>query len=160
MTRGRGVTEADDPGVADVEAFLAALPADQRADAETLIGLMGEATRSPARLWLGKVLGFGQYRYRYASCREGDSSPAGFAVTPRGLTIYMISGFVGYDDLLGPLGKHTTGKSCLYVRRLADIDLDVLRRLIQRSMRHVEATERAMGALPRMSEMPPWDAVD
>jgi hypothetical protein len=155
------VTRADDAGAADVEveALLATLPAAQRADAETLIGLMSEATRSPGRIGYEKIVGFGHYHYRYASGREGDSSPVGFAATSRGLTIYLISGFRGYDDLLGQLGKHTKTKYCLYVRRLADVNVDVLRRLIQRSVRHVEATERAMGAVPRLAEMPPWDAV-
>ena len=155
------MTKTDDPGAADVEveALLATLPAAQRADAETLIGLMSEATRSPARTGYAKIVSFGHYHYRYASGREGDSRPVGFAVTSRGLTIYLISGFRGYDDLLGQLGKHTTSKVCLYVHRLADVDLDVLRQLIQRSVRHVEATERVMGALPRLAQMPPWDAV-
>jgi hypothetical protein len=144
---------------AAVERLLASLPAAQRADAETLSGLMSEATGSAGRIGYEKIVGFGHYHYRYGSGREGDSSPAGFAMTSRGITIYLISGFRGYDDLLGQLGKHTKTKYCLYVRRLADVDLDVLRRLIQRSVRHVAATERALGAVPRLSEMPPWDAV-
>lgn len=149
---------AEQPRTADpeVEVILARLPTAQRAEAKTLIDIMGEATGTPARAWRAKIIGFGQVHYRYPSGREGDAGRVGFAVTPRGFTLYLMSGLVGYDDLLDGLGRHTVGKSCLYVRRLADVDLEVLRRLIDRCLGHLEQVERALGALPRMSDMPPW----
>ena len=144
-------TQAADP---EVEAILAKLPAAQRAEAETLIDLMSEATGEPAHAWRGKIVGFGQVHYRYPSGREGDTGRLGFAPTPRGFTLYLMSGLAGYDDILAGLGRHSIGKSCLYLRRLSEVDLDALRRLLARSARHLEQTEGAMGSLPRMDDMP------
>ena len=141
----------------EVEAILAKLPAAQRADAETLIEIMGEATGEPAYAWRNKIIGFGNVQYRYPSGREGDAGRVAFAATPRGFTLYLMSGMAGYDDILAGLGRHTTGKSCLYLRRLSEVDVAVLRRLIHRSARHLEQTEGALGALPRMDDMPAYE---
>ena len=108
-------------------------------------------------MWGPKLVGFGEYHYRYASGREGDASKIGFAPTARGLTIYLLSGMVGYEDLLDPIGAHTRGKLGLYVRRLADLDIDVLRQVLDRCVRHLDQVVRTRGSIPRMSEMPPWD---
>jgi hypothetical protein len=149
-----GATDRSTAADPEVGAILARLPAAQRADAETLIDIMSETTGEPAHAWRGKVIGFGQVHYRYPSGREGDAGRLGFAPTPRGFTLYLMSGMAGYDDILAGLGRHTTGKSCLYLRRLSEVDLDALRRLLERSARHLEQTEGALGSLPRMDDMP------
>ncbi len=136
------------------------LPAEQRQDAEALITLMRDVTGEPPKLWGSKIIGFGQYHYRYASGREGDAAAVGFAPRGKQLTLYLLSGMVGYDDLLGRLGKHTTGKACVYIRRLADVDRDVLRQLIERSVSHTRQVEAEMGGLPRMSAMPDYRPAD
>jgi hypothetical protein len=138
-----------------VTELLATFPDEQRRDAEDLIDLMRDVTGEEPKLWSQKIIGFGHYHYRYPTGREGDTGAVGFARRGKQLTLYLMSGMVGYDDLLGRLGKHTTGKSCLYLRRLSDVDRTVLRELIERSVQHVKQVEAEMGALPRMSDMPP-----
>jgi len=144
---------------AEVEAVVDAVPdPGVRADSRAFATLVTEVTGEPA--WLGspKIIGFGRCHWRYPTGREGDSAKVGFSPTPRGLTVYLMSGFVGYDDILGRLGRHSIGKSCLYLRRLEDVDGDALRALIDRSVRHIDQTVAALGALPRMSDMPPFEA--
>lgn len=85
-------------------------------------------------MWGPSIVGFGSYHYKYASGHEGDSALAAFAVRGRELVVYIMTGFDGRDDLLARLGKHKTGKVCVYIRRLADIDLQVLETLITRSI--------------------------
>lgn len=80
------------------------------------------------------MVGFGSYHYRYASGREGDWFLVGFAPRRKSLTVYIMDGFTEYESLLARLGKHSTGKSCLYLKRLDDVDLDVLEELIHRSV--------------------------
>ena len=139
-----------------VRELVAALPPGQREDAEALIELMRDVTGHEPTIGYERIIGFGQYHYRYASGREGDAAVIGFAPRGKQFTIYLTSGMVGYDDLLDRLGKHTTTKVCLYFRRLADLDQVVLRELIERSVDHVRQVEADLGALPRMSEMPPY----
>jgi len=123
------------PTGADVNAFVDTIPnVNRRADARALCVLLSEVTGEPPFLWGSSIVGFGSYHYRYASGREGDAPLASFA--PRGahLVIYLISGFTErHERLLERLGPHKAGKSCLYVKRLADINLDVLRQLVTRS---------------------------
>ena len=88
-------------------------------------------------MWGSSIVGFGSYHYRYASGREGDWFLTGFSPRKANLTLYIMSGFSRYAELLGKLGRHTTGKSCLYVKRLDDIDQDVLAQLIERSVEYV-----------------------
>lgn len=121
------------PTEASVTAFLGQLDDVKRRDAETVATIMEEVTGSPPVMWGSSIVGFGQYHYRYASGREGDFFVAGFAPRKRALTLYIMAGFSAYDALLPKLGKFTVGKSCLYVKRLADVDLAVLRELIERS---------------------------
>jgi hypothetical protein len=143
-------------GRAAVDELLATLPPQQREDADALVELMRDVTGEEPRLWGSKIVGFGQYHYRYASGREGDTGAVGFAPRGKQFTLYLMSGMAGYDDLLGRLGKVTTGKSCVYLRRLSDVDGNVLRELIERSVDHVKQVEAEMGALPRMAEMPAY----
>jgi hypothetical protein len=86
------------------------------------------------------MIGFGSYHYKYASGREGDWFAAGFAPRARDITLYIMGGFGKHDSLLAKLGKHKTGKGCLYIKRLSDVDVDVLTELIQRSVEHVTAS--------------------
>ena len=134
------------PTDASVEAFLDAVEDERkRSDARVVAGMMAEITGATAVMWGSSIVGFGSYHYRYASGREGDFLETGFSPRKRALTLYVMAGFSEYDDLLDRLGKHTTGKSCLYVKRLSDIDLDVLRELLQRSVAHIREKYSATG---------------
>jgi hypothetical protein len=107
---------------------------EQRNDARTLIALMRRVTKQEPRMWGPSIVGFGNYHYKYASGHEGESALAGFAVRGRELVVYIATGFEGRDVLLARLGKHKTGKVCVYIRRLANVDLKVLETLVARSV--------------------------
>ena len=120
---------------ASVEGFLAAVENDRRRqDSFAVLDLMKRVTGEEPKMWGTSIVGFGSYRYRYASGREGDWPRTGFSPRKQSLTIYVMPGFSQYDDLLARLGKHRTGKSCLYVNKLADVDMDVLEELIRGSL--------------------------
>ena len=122
------------PRVSDVERFVDSVQhAGRREDARVLLDLMQEVTGEPP-VRHGSAVGFGSYHYRYESGREGDSVLVGFAPRKANMVVYIMPGFSEYGDLLSKLGKHRTGKSCLYLGRLDSIDLKVLRRLIKRSV--------------------------
>jgi hypothetical protein len=127
----------------------------RREDGRALLGLMRKVTGEEPKLWGPSMVGFGTYHYRYASGREGDYFKVGFAPRKSNITLYLMSGMVGYDDLLATLGPHKAGKSCIYIKRLDDLDYDVLVTLIERSVAHIDQTEADAGGVPRMSEMPP-----
>jgi len=133
------------PTGTDVEAFLEAVPNEQRrADARELCALLSEITGERPVLWASGIVGSGSYHYRYDSGREGDAPLAGFAPRSAHLVIYLDGRFTDRQErLLERLGPHKTGKSCLYVKRLADIDLDVLRTLVTRSMEVHRGQDRA-----------------
>lgn len=124
----------------DVDAFLDAIPDDQRrADARAVCELMARvADRLPA-MWGTSIVGFGERHLRYASGRELDWFDIGFSPRKRFLTLYVTEGFEGYADLLERLGAHTTGVSCLYLRRLSDVDAGVLEEIVTRSVAHARA---------------------
>jgi hypothetical protein len=125
---------------ASVEAFLNSVPDEKkRQDSFALLDLMREITRDEPALWGNSIVGFGSYHYRYASGRENDWFQVGFSPRKQNLTLYIMSGFSAYDALLAKLGKHKTGKSCLYIKRLADVEIDVLRELVKQSVAHVAA---------------------
>ena len=126
------------PTEASVDAFIDAIDDERkRDDARAVAAMMADITGAPATMWGSSIVGFGTYHYRYASGREGDFMEVGFAPRKRALTLYIMAGFSAYEELLAKLGKHTTGKSCLYVKRLADVDLAVLRELIERSVSYI-----------------------
>lgn len=126
------------PTNASVETFLSGIADDtRRQDCLTLLNIMKQATNAEPKMWGASIVGFGSYHYKYGSGREGDWFLTGFSPRKQNLTLYIMAGFTRYDDLMRKLGKHKTGKSCLYVRRLADIELDVLQELIQHSVQHV-----------------------
>ncbi len=121
-----------------VEQFLQEITDEgQREDCRSLVKLMRAITGDPPRMWGASIVGFGSYHYRYASGREGDWFLTGFSPRKKNLTLYIMSGFAGYEALLKKLGKHRTGKSCLYVKRLSDLDPATLRELIAQSVKQV-----------------------
>lgn len=128
------------PTASSVNAFIDAVDDEhKRADCRVVARMMAEITGAEGVMWGASIVGFGDYHYRYASGREGDFFEAGFSPRKRALTIYVMAGFSEYEDLLGTLGKYTTGKSCLYVKRLSDVDLDVLREMLTRSVAYIRA---------------------
>ena len=128
------------PTRASVDAYIDAVEdAQKRADCRAVAAMMAEVTGAPARMWGPSIVGFGSYHYRYASGREGDFMETGFAARKRAITLYIMAGFSEYGDLLAKLGKHDAGKSCLYVKRLADVDQAVLREMVERSVAWIRA---------------------
>lgn len=123
------------PSDASVDEFLAGLSEQKRQDSQTLISMMREITGLEPVLW-GTIVGFGSQHYRYESGREGDMPLVAFSPRKANLTIYINEGFADYGELLAQLGKHTTSVSCLYVKKLAEIDLGVLQQIIQKSYDH------------------------
>ncbi len=114
-----------------MEDFLAAVPnARRREDSGKVLDLMLEVTGEPARMWGDSIVGFGTYHYRYKSGREGDWPRTGFSPRKQYLAIYIMPGFDEYEALLSRLGKHRTSVSCLYINKLADVDMDVLREIV------------------------------
>ena len=126
------------PNDQSVEAFLDSVADDKkRQDSRTALQLMKEVTGEEPKMWGDSIVGFGSYRFKYASGREGDWFVTGFSPRKQSLTLYIMSGFSRYDALLAKLGKYKTGKSCLYVKKIEDIDLGTLRELIEQSVAHV-----------------------
>jgi len=125
------------PTDASVEGFLARVPSEQRReDARRLCAMMQEITGEPPAMWGTSIVGFGAYHYRYASGHEGDAPLAGFSPRSQHLVIYLASEFGDrYQAVLARLGPHKSGKGCLYLKRLGDVDHDALRELIDRSVR-------------------------
>jgi hypothetical protein len=115
-------------------------PQKKREDSFAILALMQEVSGEEPQMWGDKIVGFGHYQYKYASGREGEWFLAGFAPRKQNLTLYIMSGFDGYDELLSKLGKHSTGKSCLYIKKLDDIDQSILRQLIAQSIAHMKQT--------------------
>lgn len=123
------------PTTEPVDGFLARIGDDgRRADAEALRAMMERLSGQPAAMWGPSIVGFGEYRYRYDSGREGRMARIGFSPRAKELVVYILDGFEGRADLLARLGRHRTGKSCLYIRRLADVDGGVLEELAARSL--------------------------
>jgi len=129
-------TRPTDQSVAD---FLNSVEDDtRRQDALTLLALMKDETGEDAVMWGDSIVGFGSYHYKYASGREGDAPLVGFSPRKQSMSLYIMSGFDEYEDLLAALGKHKLGKACLYVNKLADVDEAALRKLIRRSYEHMQ----------------------
>jgi len=123
------------PTPADVDAFIAAVSDEQkRADSFELIELMQAATGEPPVMWGPSIVGFGSYHYKYKTGREGDMPIVGFSPRKAALSIYGIDEVYDPTETIKKLGKYTTGKSCLYVKRLADIDRAVLKELVEQSV--------------------------
>lgn len=127
------------PTLADVDAYLAsrASPA-QLADCREIMAICTRVTKQPPKMWGPSIVGFGSYTYTYESGHSGDACIVGFAVRGRELVIYLFAEDSRQVDLLAKLGKHRMGKSCLYFKRLADLDSKVLEALIAGSVSEVK----------------------
>jgi hypothetical protein len=126
---------------ASVEHFLNGVAHERRRkDSFAVLELMRQVTGEEPAMWGPSIVGFGSYRYRYKSGREGEWMLVGFSPRKQSLTLYIMSGFEGYEALLDRLGKHKTGKSCLYINKLDDVDLETLRELVRQSVKHVAET--------------------
>ncbi|MCB0195417.1 MAG: DUF1801 domain-containing protein [Anaerolineae bacterium] len=131
------------PNDQDVEAFLNGVEDEKkRQDSFAILALMQEITGEEPIMWGDSIVGFGQFHYKYASGREGDWFLTGFAPRKRNLTLYIMAGFEAYDALMEKLGKYKTGKSCLYINKIEDIDREVLRELVKQSVDHMIATNQ------------------
>lgn len=121
---------------ASVSEFLQSIADRQkRADCKLIAGMMREATGKRARMWGKSIVGFDKYDYQYASGRSGTFMMTGFSPRAQNITVYIMPGFSKYGALMKKLGKYKTGKSCLYIKRLEDIDQDILSRLIEASVK-------------------------
>ena len=126
------------PSDGDIEAFLAGVQNEKRReDCRAVMAMMEDVTGEPPTLWGDSIIGFGQYHYVYDSGREGDWFLAGVSPRKGSLSVYIMAGTDRYDALLARLGKHRTGKSCLYINALEDVDSDVLRELVETSVAHM-----------------------
>lgn len=126
------------PTKKSVTAFIKDIQDEQmRRDARKVAAMMREATGARAKMWGASIVGFGEYHYKYDSGREGDFMITGFSPRKQALTLYVIPGFRHFEALMGKLGKYKTGKSCLYIRRLSDVDEQVLKRLITASVKYM-----------------------
>ena len=128
------------PTKQSVAAFIAALPDPaRRADAKALVKLMQSATAEKPKLWGPSIIGFGSYHYKYESGHEGDMPLVAFSPRKPALVLYNLGGFTGSDALRARLGKHTAGKGCLYIKKLAEVDPKVLKLLIRKSVHAARA---------------------
>jgi hypothetical protein len=125
------------PTQKNVSGFLAKVDKARRQDCLTIVDLMRTATGAEPEMWGPSIVGFGRYQYRYASGREGEWMVAGFSPRKNDLTLYLMPGVDAFPDLLPRLGKYKTGKSCLYLKKLEDVDVGVLRQLIERSVQRM-----------------------
>lgn len=126
------------PTKSSVTEFIKAIDDPQkRADARKVAAMMRKATGKRAKMWGSSIVGYGTYHYKYASGREGDFMVAGFSPRKQALTVYIMAGFSKYDALMKKLGKYKTGKSCLYIKRLSDVDEAVLQQLIDESVTYM-----------------------
>jgi len=115
----------------DVAAFLESVEnPKRRADAEVVLEMMTRITGLPARMWGASIIGFGSYHYKYESGREGDYMRVGFSPRKANLVVYILPGYTDFSEILGRIGKYKKGKSCLYINKLADVDMAVLEELV------------------------------
>ncbi|MBL1240468.1 MAG: DUF1801 domain-containing protein [OCS116 cluster bacterium] len=132
MTNNQNKTSEND---ADVDEFIASVEKDvKRADTQKIMHMMQDISGYVPKMFGTSIIGFGSYHYVYDSGREGDSMKIGFAPRKANIVLYIMPGFEAYQDKLAKLGKHKTGKSCLYINKLADIDEGVLREIIKISI--------------------------
>lgn len=121
------------------ESFIASIEnATRRKDAEFLLTWFKEVTGLEPKLWGPTIIGYGRYHYKYDSGREGDSLITGFSPRKSALSIYIMPGYNDFGDKLNRLGKHKIGKSCLYINKLADIDIGVLQEIVEEGVAHMK----------------------
>ena len=123
---------------ARVTAFINSIDDKQkRAEARKVAAMMRKATSKRPKMWGPSIVGYGTYHYKYSSGREGDFLMTGFSPRKQALTVYVIPGFENFEALMNKLGKYKTGKSCLYIKRLSDVDEKILEQLINRSVKYM-----------------------
>lgn len=128
-------TQPNDGNVLD---FINSVESEQKKkDSLRVLEIMQEITGAEPQMWGGSIVGFGRYSYTYASGKKGEWFVAGFSPRKQSLTLYIMSGFKRHGELLAKLGKHSTGRSCLYIKKLTDIDEEILKELIRESVAHV-----------------------
>jgi len=121
---------------ASVSAFLAKIADEtRRKDCLAVADIMRDVTKEEPKMWGSSIVGFGRYRYKYDSGREGEYMITGFSPRKGDLTLYIMPGFEPFPDLMKRLGKYKTGKSCLYIKKLADVDVRVLKELVSKSVK-------------------------
>ena len=124
---------------ASVEKFLNSVKDEQkRQDSFKILEMMKKITKEEPKMWGPSIIGFGKYHYKYASGHEGDMCMAGFSPRKEALTIYILPGFEKNKSVMEKLGKYKTGKSCLYIKKLDDVDTNVLRQLISNSYKYMK----------------------
>ncbi len=129
------------PNKESVNKFLEAVKDERkREDSFKVLELMKKVTKEEPVMWGPSIVGFGSYHYKYESGREGDMCITGFSPRKQNLTIYIMPGFKRYSELMKKLGKHKTGSSCLYINKLEDVDLKVLKQLITESVKYMKKT--------------------
>jgi len=123
---------------ASVAGFLNSVADEQkRKDSFEIVKIMKQIAKEEPEMWGPSIVGFGSYHYKYESGREGDSPMIGFSPRKQNITLYIMPGFEDYQGQLNRLGKYSTGKSCLYIKKLSDIDVDVLKELITGSLKAI-----------------------
>ncbi len=121
---------------ASVEDYLSGIsPEQKQQDCREICKMMERLTGHPPVMWGPSIVGFGEYHYKYASGREGDALRTGFAARAQNISIYIMPGYQDFDDELSRLGKHKIGKSCLYLKRLSDVDTDVLEEMVAKGLK-------------------------
>ena len=126
------------PTAASVTAFVDSIgDPRRRADARKIASMMRRVTGKRARMWGSSIVGYGTYHYKYESGREGDFMLTGYSPRKQALTVYILAGFDRFDPLMKKLGKYKTGRSCLYIKSLSDVDEKVLEQLIDASVKHM-----------------------
>ena len=124
---------------ASVAAFVDGVDASRRADCRALVKILERATKAKARMWGSSIIGCGDYHYKYESGRENDWFMAGFSPRKKEFVLYLMGGTQREPALLKKLGKHKTGKGCLYITQLADVDTKVLEQIVARGVRHLKS---------------------
>lgn len=133
MSKNQNKTQPTQESVSD---FLASVEdPTRRRDCRQVYELLADITGTEGVMWGSSIVGFGSYHYKYASGREGDFLITGFSPRKQNLTVYVMNGFSDYESLMANLGKYKTGKSCLYLKKLSDIDFDLLRELVNNSVK-------------------------
>jgi hypothetical protein len=121
-----------------VEAFIAQISDPNRQDdARTILAMFEQITQQPAKMWGPSIIGFGKYSYTYDSGHSGEMCKTGFSPRKRELVLYIVQGFDGFENLLAKLGKYKIGKSCLYIKRLSDVDINIVGQIIEKSYAHM-----------------------
>lgn len=112
----------------------------KREDSLKIVDLMRDESGEEPKMWGSSIVGFGSYHYKGVSGQEGDWPLVAFSPRKQSLTLYIMPGFERYTDLMAQLGKHSTGKSCLYIKKLEDVNLDIVRVLVRKSVEVMKKT--------------------